>query len=93
MTGWVADTVDLVKAFFTNNPDGVYLYKDLRDDLVTTDTSNFNKRVRRHESYKLELDRMGLEEITVGNQRHRNALASKSSPLGPIEGSSYFVDV
>jgi hypothetical protein len=82
-----------VKAFFANNPDGVYHYKDLREDLGVTDASNFNRRVRRHESYKDELDRLGIEEIATGNHPHRNALARKPSPFGPIEDGTYFVDV
>ena len=93
LTGWVADAMAQVKAFFASNPDGVYLYKDLRDDLAITDASNFKRRVRRHDSYKLELDRLNLEEVTTGNHRHRNALVQKPMPFGPIEGSSYFVEV
>ncbi|UWR38644.1 hypothetical protein [Sulfitobacter sp. W074] len=93
LTGWVADAVAQVDDFFASNPDGVYLYKDLRKDIGVTDASNFNRRVRRHESYKLELDRLGLEEIATGNHCHRNALARRPSPFGPIEDATYFVDV
>lgn len=93
LTGRVADAVSQVKAFFASNPDGLYLYKDLRDDLGVTDASNFNRRVRRHDSYKFELDRLDLEEVATGSHRHHNALARKSSPFGPIEDSTYFVDV
>lgn len=93
LTGWVADAVAKVKAFFADNPDGVFLYSDLRDALGISDTSNFNKRVRRHESYKLELDRLGIEEVATGNHRHRNALARKPQPFGPVEGASFIADV
>lgn len=93
LTGWVADAVAQVKAFFTKYPDGVYLYKDLRDDLGITDASNFNRRVRSHESYKSALDELGIEEIATGNHRNRNALAKKPMPFGPVEGSSYIANV
>ena len=83
----------LVNDFFANNPDGVYLYKELREDLGVTDASNFNKRVRRHDSYKDELDRLDIEEIATGNFPYRNALARMPSPFGPIEDASYFVGV
>ena len=93
LTGQVADAVAKVKAFFADNPDGVFLYSDLREALGISDTSNFNKRVRRHESYKLELDRLGIEEVSTGNHRHRNALARKPQPFSPVEGASFIADV
>jgi hypothetical protein len=93
LTGWVADAVAKVKAFFANNPDGVFLYSDLRVALGISDTSNFNKRVRRHESYKLELERLGIEEVSTGNHRHRDALVRKPKPFGPVEGASFIADV
>lgn len=93
LTGWVADAVAKVKTFFVENPDGVFLYSDLRDAIGISDTSNFNKRVRRHESYKLELDRLGIEEVSTSNHRHRNALARKPQLFGPVEGASFIADV
>jgi hypothetical protein len=93
LTGWVADAVVQMKAFFSTNPDEVYLYKDLREDLGVTDASNFNRRVRRHDSYKRELDKLDLEEVATGSQLHRNALARKPSPFGSDEDSTYVVDV
>lgn len=93
LTGKVADAMALVDDFFVNNPGGVYLYKDLREDLGVTDASNFNRRVRRHDSYKSELDRLGIEEVATGSRGHRNALAKKSSPFSPDEDSTYIVDV
>lgn len=93
LTGWVADAVTEVRSFFACDPDGVLLYKDLRDALQITDASNFNKRVRRHESYKRELDNMGIEEVATGSHRHCNALARRCMPFGPVEGSSYIADV
>ncbi|MFG6519522.1 hypothetical protein ACGYLX_18975 [Sulfitobacter sp. 1A13496] len=93
LSGWVADAVAEVKAFFADSPDGVFLYSELRDALGISDTSNFNKRVRRHESYKLELDRLGIEEVSTGNHRHRDALARKPQPFGSVEVASYVADV
>ena len=93
LTGWVADAVAQVTSFFSNNPDGVYLYKDLRGDLGISDASNFNKRVRHHESYKAALDELEIEEIATGKGPHRNALAKKPQSFGPVEGSSYIADV
>jgi hypothetical protein len=92
-TGWVADAVAQVRSFFASNPDEVYLYKDLRADLGITNASNFNKRVRHHESYKAVLDELEVEEIATGKGPHRNALAKKPQSFGPIEDASYVVDV
>lgn len=93
LTGWVADAVAKVRAFFMLNPDGVYLYKDLRCDLGITDASNFKKRVRNHESYKTVLEDLELEEVATGKGPHRNALAKKPPSFGCIEAASFVMDV
>ncbi|WP_139280818.1 hypothetical protein [Shimia gijangensis] len=92
-TGWVADAVAQVTSFFASNPDEVYLYKDLRADLGITNASNFNKRVRHHESYKAVLDELEVEEIATGKGPHRNALAKKPQSFGPVEGAGYIAGV
>ena len=75
------------------NPDGVYLYKDLRCDLGITDASNFKKRVRNHESYKTVLEDLELEEVATGKGPHLNALAKKPPSFGSIDGASFIMDV
>jgi len=93
LTGRVAQAVAQVQAFFADNEDGVYLYKDLRGDLGITDTSNFNKTIRKHNTFMAALGEMGIEEVVHGNGRYRNALARKPQAFGPVEGSSYIADV
>lgn len=89
LTGWVADAVAQIEAFFTSNPNGVFHYKDLRGALGITDASNFNRRVRKHESYKAKLEAMEVEEIAIGRGPHRTALAKKPLSFGPVKGGSY----
>ncbi|WP_096171794.1 hypothetical protein [Cohaesibacter sp. ES.047] len=93
LKGWVADAIRQIEAYFAENPDGTYLYKDLRKQLGVKDISNFNKRVRKHDSFKIALDDLGLEEVTQGNGRYSNALAKKKSAFEPIAGSTCIADV
>ena len=93
LTGWVADAVKQVEAFFAQNPQGVYLYKDLREGLGIADISNFNKRVRRHGTFKAALHEMGVEEVITGTDHRHNALAMTWKGISLVEGSSYIADV
>jgi hypothetical protein len=91
-TGKVQDALVYVEGYFEDHPDGVLLFTELRSHLGY-DASNFRDRIRKHDSFIAGLEKLGVEEVTVGNYRHRNAFARKPSLFGPVEGSSYVVNV
>jgi len=92
LTGKVADAVNYIEMFFEDHQDEVLPFKELRE-LLGYDASNFNSRIRKNESFKAALEALGVEAITVGNYRHRNALAKKPAIFGPVLGSTYIADV
>ncbi len=90
--GKVQDALTYIEGYFEDHPDGVLRFTELRSHLGC-DASNFRDRIRKHDSYIAGLEDLGVEEVTVGNYRHRNALAMKPQLFGPVEGSSYIADV
>jgi len=92
LTGKVQEALTYLKMHFEDYPDEALRFTELRIELVY-DASNFRDRVRKHESFKAGLEVLGVEEVTVGNYRHRNAFTKKPAPFGPVEGSSYVADV
>lgn len=93
LTGKVADAVAKVKSFFATNPEGAYHYKDLKEDLGVTNTSNFNKCIRRHDMFVAALQEMGIEEVSTGKGHRGNALAMNWKGISLVEASSYTTDV
>lgn len=91
-TGKVRDALTYIEDYFEDHPDGVLLFTKLRSHLGY-DASNFRRAIRDHDSFIAGLEELGVEEETVGNKRHRNAFARKPSLFGPVEGSSYAVNV
>jgi len=93
LSGKVGEAVGYVEAFFEAAPNGFFLLCELKDKLGITDTSNFNKTIRKHGSFKAALERLGLEEVVWGTGRIKNALKKKPAILGPVPGSTYVADV
>jgi hypothetical protein len=90
--GKVQDALTYMEGYFEDHPDGVLLFKELRSHLGY-DASNFRRTIREKDSFIAGLEKLGVEEVTVGNRRHRNAYARKPAFFGPVEGSSYVVNV
>ena len=91
-TGKVQQALTYVEKHVADYPDEALRFIELRAELGY-DASNFRDRIRNHDSFKAGLEALGVEEVTVGNYRHRNALAKKPPSFGPLEGSSYVADV
>lgn len=90
--GKVQQALTYIEMHFDDYPDEVLRFTELRAEL-SYDASNFRDRIRKHDSFKAGLEALGVEEITLGNYRHRNALAKKPQSFGPVEGSSYIAHV
>jgi len=90
--GKVQEALTYVEQYFADYPEEVLMFTELRA-VLDYDASNFSKRIRQHDSYIAGLEDLGVEEVTVGNYRHRNALTMKSQLFGPVEGSSYIANV
>ncbi|WP_394200133.1 hypothetical protein, partial [Litoreibacter albidus] len=80
--GKVQDALTYIEGYFDDHPYGVLRFTELRSHLGY-DASNFSKRIRQHDSYIAGLEDLGVEEVSVGNYRHRNALMMKPSLFGP----------
>jgi hypothetical protein len=81
-----------IETFFEDYPDQVLRFTELRHELGGTSAPNFNKTIRKHNTFTAGLEDLGIEEVTVGNYRHRNAFAKKQLTFGPVEGSTYTAD-
>lgn len=92
-TGKVQQALTYVEMHFDDYPDEPLRFSELQSELEITSSSNFRNTIRDHGSFKAGLEALDIEEITVGNYRHRNALAKKPQLFGPIEGASYVADV
>lgn len=90
--GKVEEALTYVQMHFEDYPDGVLPFAELRS-VLGYDASNFNNRIRNHDSFKAGLEDMGIEEVIHGKGRHRNALAKVTQPFGPLEGAEYIADV
>ncbi|HEY9019294.1 MAG TPA: hypothetical protein VIN17_01435, partial [Paracoccaceae bacterium] len=90
--GKVEEALIYAQMYFEDYPDGVLPFAELRS-VLGYDASNFNNRIRNHDSFKAGLEEMGIEEVIHGKGRHRNALAKVTQPLGPLEGAEYIADV
>ncbi|MGR3735677.1 hypothetical protein [Pseudophaeobacter sp.] len=92
-TGKVGAALLYVATHFTDRPEVVLMFTELQSALEISNSSNFRNSIRRNETYKAGLETLGVEEVTIGNYRHRNALAMKPKPFGPVEGASYIINV
>lgn len=90
--GKVQEALTYVAMHFDDYPDEVLRFIELRNQLGY-DASNFRDRIRKHDSFKAGLEALGVEEVTVGSYRHRNALAKKPQHFDPIEDATYIVNV
>lgn len=90
--GKVEEALTYVQMHFEDYPDGDLPFAELRS-VLGYDASNFNNRIRNHDSFKAGLEEMGIEEVIHGKGRHRNALAKLTQPFGPLEGAEYIADV
>ena len=90
--GKVQEALTFIEMFFEDYPDQVLSFADLRNELGY-DASNFRDRIRRHPTFTAGLEDLGVEEVTVGKYRHRNAFARKQPTFGPVKGCSYIADV
>lgn len=82
--GKVQEALAYVQMYFEDYPDGVLQLKELRSALDYDDTSNFNRCIRKHDSFNAGLEKLGVEEVIHGNGRHYNALRKQESDCNPF---------
>ena len=91
--GKVQQALTYVEKHFDDYPDRPLPFTELQSALQIKSTSNFRKTIRNHDCFIAGLESIGVEEVTVGNHRHRNALARRPQTFGPVPGSDYVVNV
>lgn len=83
-TGKVHDALTYVEMFFADCPDEVLSFTELRTELGIKDASNFRKIIRNHDAFKVGLERMGVQEIKVGNTNGFVRLARGFAPVEEV---------
>ncbi len=81
--GKVQDALSYIEMHFDDYPDEVLTFKELQAELSITPSSNFRNSIRKHPCFRYGLEALGIAEVTIGNRRHRNALA-RISAFGPV---------
>ncbi len=82
--------IDILKRFHRDNSEEALLFSTMMASLGITNRSNFNKTIRQHPAFKEAMERWGVSEVTVGDDRYRNAF---SAPFGPDPEATYVCEV
>ncbi len=91
--GKVQEALGYVEMHFEDHPDQALRFKELQAKLGIPSASNFRSDIRRHHIFQAKLEALDVEEITIGNYRHRNAFAKKRSTFGPVKNAKYAANV
>jgi hypothetical protein len=70
----VQKAVEYIEHRLSVDPGAVIFFGELMGALGIPDRSNFNKTIRKHDSFQTAIQRHGLEEVATDGGRHKNAL-------------------
>jgi hypothetical protein len=95
LSGKVGQAVGYVEAYFETAPNGFFFLSELKAKLGIKNASNFRNSIRKHESFKAALERLGVEEVVYDRGRTKDALKKKPEVLvfGPDPSATYIADV
>ncbi|WP_170373468.1 hypothetical protein, partial [Ruegeria arenilitoris] len=86
LRGKVGDAVDYIQRCLQEDPTAPIYFSELMDAVGIADRSNFNRTIRKNESFLAPVEALGLIEVKIGKCRGNNALQRL---FGPVERSDY----